>query len=80
MSRITWTSKAEIDEQSAQVEVLSINKRTIEERAVLALETNRAFVNLTAPTNSQTLAEVKALARQNNAIIRLLLNKLDATD
>lgn len=80
MSRIAWTSKTDIDAKAAQQETLRINRLTIEDKARLALEANRTFLALSSPTNAQTLAEVKALARQNNGIIRLLLNKLDGTD
>lgn len=56
------------------------NRETLERQGLTALDTNRAFIALAAPTNAQTLAQVKALTRQNIAIIRLLLNRLDATD
>jgi hypothetical protein len=56
------------------------NRRSIEEQAAAALATNRAFVALSSPTNAQTLAQVKALARQNNGVIRLLLDDLTGTD
>jgi hypothetical protein len=80
MPKIKWQSKATIDAEKAQENLLRTNKLTIEEKALLALETNRTFLGLTSPTNAQTLAQVKSLTRQNNAIIRLLLNKLDGTD
>ena len=84
MAKIAWKAKTAIDEQAAQEaaqeSLLVTNRLSIEAKALLALQTNRNFIALTAPTNAQTLAEVKALARQNNGIIRLLLNKLDGTD
>lgn len=56
------------------------NRTTIETQATQALDTNRTFLANASPTNAQTLAQVKALTRQNNGLIRLLLNRLDGTD
>lgn len=56
------------------------NAATIRDRAGQALAANTTFLAITSPTNAQTLAQVKALTRQNNGIIRLLLNRFDGTD
>lgn len=56
------------------------NRTTLEQRAANALQTNRDFLALATPTNAQVVAQVKALTRQNNGIIRLLLGRLDGTD
>lgn len=56
------------------------NSQAISAAATAALSTNRAFVALASPTNAQVVAQVKALSRQNNGIIRLLLSQLDGTD
>ena len=56
------------------------NRDTIEQQARQALATNRTYVGLANPTAAQTTAEVRALARQMNGVIRLLLNALDGTD
>lgn len=61
-----------IDEQA--------NKLTIEDRARLALTANNNYLSITTPTAAQISAQVKALTRQNNALIRLLLNKFDSID
>ncbi|MFM1964892.1 MAG: hypothetical protein RL134_617, partial [Actinomycetota bacterium] len=53
---------------------------TLVQRAQTALQGNRDFLALSAPTNAQTLAQVKALTRQNTALIRLLLGLLDDTE
>lgn len=55
------------------------NEAAIRSQANAALATNRAYAAST-PTAAQTTAQVKALSRQINGIIRLLLNQLDATD
>lgn len=56
-----------------------VTRRTLEDRATQALDANRAFLALQSPTNAQTLAQVRSLTRQNTALIRLLLGRLDAT-
>ncbi len=56
------------------------NEQAIRDAALQALATNRTYVDLATPTAAQTTAEVKALARQNNGLIRLLLGLLDGTD
>lgn len=56
------------------------HRATIEQQAREALAANRTFLALGAPTNAQTLAEVKALTRQVNALIRLQLADLTGTD
>ena len=56
------------------------NQRALRQAAQQALTTNRAFISNASPSNAQTVAEVKALARQVNALIRLELNQLDGTD
>jgi hypothetical protein len=56
------------------------NRLTIEDQARQALVNNRTFVALATPTNAQVLAQTRALSRQVNGIIRMLLNQLDDTD
>jgi len=62
-----------IDETPASV----ANRETIRVQARDALVGNRAFLDLASPTNAQTLAQVKALTRQANGLIRLALGALD---
>lgn len=52
------------------------NEREIQAKALAALAANAAYLD-TNPTNAQNVAQIKALTRQCNALIRLLLNMLD---
>lgn len=56
------------------------NATTVRDKASTALADNKAFLAVASPTNAQVVAQVKALTRQNNALIRLALNRFDATD
>lgn len=57
-----------------------VNDEAIRAAALQALATNRTYAALASPTAAQTAAQVKALSRQNNGLIRLLLGLLDGTD
>lgn len=56
------------------------NEQTIRDAARQALAGNRAYVAINNPTAAQTTAQVKALTRQMNGVIRLLLGDLSGTD
>ena len=64
----------------AVVRTADKNRGTIEEQAGAALDANTAYLAIATPTNAQVAAQVKALTRQNNKIIRLALGRLDGTD
>lgn len=59
--------------------VIETNKRSLESKAAQAIAVNETYIARTAPTTAQNTAQIKALTRQNTAIIRLLLKKLDST-
>ena len=56
------------------------NERTLRSQAATALQNNRDFIAITSPSNAQVVAQVKALSRQVNALIRLELKELGGTN
>lgn len=56
------------------------NVITLRQQATQAFLDNRAFLNIASPTNAQTLAQVKALTRQVNGLMRLVLSQFDGTN
>ena len=56
------------------------NRETIKAQARQALDVNRTFLALASPSQAQSLAQIRALSRQMNGTLRLLLGKLDGTD
>lgn len=57
------------------------NGETLHAQAMTAMANNRAFLAIVPPlTNAQVVAQVNALTRQINGVMRLLLNQLDGTD
>jgi hypothetical protein len=69
------------DENDAQRVIYSNpNEETLRQQARQALDANRTFLALASPTNAQTLAQVKALTRQVQALIRFELDDLTSTD
>ena len=56
----------------------TVNAATLRTQAQTALANNTTYVGIATPTNAQVVAQVQALTRQTNAIIRLLIGQLDA--
>jgi hypothetical protein len=49
-------------------------------KAATAITNNQTFLALATPTPAQAAAQIQALTRQVNALIRVQLGILDATD
>lgn len=56
------------------------NEETLRQRAEGAFQANRDYIALTGPTAAQTTAQVKALSRQMNGIMRVVFGLLDGVD
>lgn len=57
-----------------------VNRQTLEERAVAALDVNNTYLARETPTNAQNLAQIRALTRECTALIRLVVGHLDDTE
>jgi hypothetical protein len=68
--------------QQAILATVSTNRATLEAQATAALEQNQVAIlaDPNAVTLAQVAGQVQALSAQNNALIRLVLGLLDATD
>ncbi len=66
----TDDENAAADERAAVAQA-DKNETTLRTQAASGLADNATFLALTAPTNAQTLAQVKALTRQMDALITL---------
>lgn len=58
----------------------AVNADTIRTQATASLQANRDFLTVVSPTNAQTLAQVRALTRQMNGLIRHMLGAFDGTN
>lgn len=73
---VVWTARLwTADELAAQQ--ANVNGDTIRDRAALALTGNSAFLALATPTNAEAVAQIRALTRQVNGLIRLTIGHLD---
>lgn len=56
------------------------NAATLRARAANALAANKTYLARATPTAAQNTAQIRVLTQECDALIRLVLNKLDATD
>lgn len=69
-----------LDERVETLPPERANRDAIEQTLRQAFTTNRDYIATTGPTAVQTTAQVKALSRQINALLRLTFGLLDGTD
>ncbi len=76
---VTWTARpktqAELD-----ADTQTTNRTTIQTQAKTALANNRTYLAIATPTTAQMRAQIDALTRQHQGMIRLLLGQLDGTN
>lgn len=76
----TYVDGVEVDAYQVEIPDDVVNRRSIEAQAAIALANNAAYLAIRAPTQAQAIAQVEALTRQVNKLIRLVLNRLDDTE
>lgn len=83
----TWTVEADVDAATLKAAVdaapddptpaRKANEQQIRDKAAQALTANATYLALGTPTNAQNLAQIRALTRECNGLIRLVLGLLD---
>lgn len=74
------TLQAAVNAAAAAYVDYDANAQTIRTAAHNALQSNRTYLAINGPTNAQVVAQVAALTRQMNGVIRLLIGELTATN
>jgi hypothetical protein len=70
-------AKNVVEERDVEIPPQDANRSTLRDRAGQALATNAAYLALTNPTAAQNTAHLRAVTRECNALIRLLLERLN---
>jgi len=75
-----WDNGVLVEDYTIPKPVEQYNAETITEQAVAALENNTTFINTPNGdiTNAMAVAQIKDLSRQNNKLIRLILQRFDS--
>lgn len=69
-----------VNSYTVEVPQESVNERTIEQQARTALTNNKEYLAIGQPTQAEAVAQVKALTRQMNKTIRLMLRDFTDTE
>lgn len=57
----------------------AVNEKSLRDKATAALTANATYLALASPTAAQNTAQIRALTRQMNALIRITVRALDTT-
>lgn len=74
---VLWTSIA--PPAGSPEATANANRITLTNQGLTALSNNATYLAIASPTTAQAVAQVAALTRQVDALIRIVLNQLDAT-
>jgi hypothetical protein len=75
--RVTDGTGKVIGEDLESIIPSDLNAVDLTRKAQQALQANSTFLGLANPTAAQVTSQVQKLTRENNALIRLMLNLLD---
>jgi hypothetical protein len=77
-----WDNGVLVEDYTVPKPVEQFNQETITERAEAALADNLAFLDIALQdlTQAQVAVQVRALTRQCNGLIRLVLQRFDSAD
>jgi len=76
----TPTKLAEVETQRLVFTLSEENRTSINAFLKTAIDENKVYTALTAPTTTQNTKQIKALTKQTNKMIRLMLNLLDSAE
>lgn len=76
---VVWVERA-WSQSELDAKATSANSDLIRSQAEAALANNGTYLAITSPSQAQVVAQVNALTRQVNKLIRLALGKFDGTD
>ena len=65
--------------ETITVDQSAVNLDLLQQKAQNAIANNVTFLGLSSPTNAQAVAQVQALTRQVDALIRVVLGLFDST-
>ena len=80
LSRAYTAAETAAAQARATETTTAANLATIMQRIQTAISNNQTYLGLTSPTNAQNVAQVQALTRQCDGIMRVLGNILDSTN
>lgn len=76
-----WLDQSYADPAVVQRDAVhTLNRNTLLGKVQTALDNNDVYLSRTAPTTAQNTAQIKALTRQVNALLRLVSEQLDNTN